>query len=212
VPIPAGVNRIVVVGHSPSGEIFNTGVWTFGDVPTTEALATAFAASARDVFLATAQAAMEFYLSPASGFDEIRTYHYPTGGPSASFLGVAPIASGAGTGTEADLPLQIAAVTSLRTGLPGRTRRGRMYWPVNRRTLANHQLDEPDVANIGGAVAGFLTGINAAAALGICTVVSQVGAGSHAFVTSVVVDSRLDVQRRRATDQTVSFSDTLAVS
>jgi hypothetical protein len=210
--IPPAVNRIVVVGHLGTGEIFNTGFWTFGDVPTSDAEASAFAAAARDAFQSAGQAALEFYLAPTSGFDEIRTYHYPDGGPSATFLGVAEVVAGAGTGTEADLPFQMCAVSTLKTGLPGRRRRGRMYWPVNRRDLADHQLDQPDTGNLSGAIGGFLNAINSATGLGVVSVVSQIGTGSSQPVNSITVDSRLDVQRRRAADQTALFESDLAIT
>jgi hypothetical protein len=212
VTIPVNVNRIVIVGHLTTGEIFNTGLWTFGDVPTSDTAAAAFASSARDVFQATAQAALEFYLAPTSGFDEVRTYHYPTGGPGAAFLGTASIVAGAGTGAEGDLPLQIAAVATLLTGLPGRRRRGRMYWPVNNRNLTSHQLDNADTGNLAGTIGSFLTGINSAAALGVVSVVSQIAPGSSQPVTGINVDSRLDVQRRRANDQPALFESSAPVT
>lgn len=110
-----------------------------------------------------------------------------------------------GTGT-ATKPFQTAVVASLRTGRPGRSYRGRIYWPglsagINSTTL---RLEPGTASGIASATADFLTAVQEAAPAPsaiFLAVVSQT-LDTNAGVTSIQVGNVLDVQRRRR-DQAV---------
>lgn len=206
--IPVGVNRIVITGHLSTNEIFATSFWTQGNIPGSQALANVFAANVASLFAVRPLGQVKFMLDSASGYDSVKTYHYPTGGPAATYLGIAAIAGGTGAGTGTSLPLQGAIVASLRTQLAGRSHRGRMYFPCVAETLTNHQLGSARTNTLAPDVAGFFSDVKANGSVGIPVIVSQVGGGSYTPITSVIVDSRLDIQRRRANKQVASFSVT----
>jgi len=196
--IPIGVNRIVVTGHLTGGEIFATSFWTQGNVPGSQALANVFAANVASLFQVRPLPTLKGLMDATCGYDSVKTYHYPTGGPAATYLGVSAIASGAGNSAAGQLTLQSAMVASLRTQLAGRSHRGRMYFPCVSGALTSHQHTNPTVSNVAADVAGFFSDVKVNSSVGIPVVVSQVGAGSYTPITQVIVDSRLDVQRRRA--------------
>jgi hypothetical protein len=196
------MTRIVIVGSLPNGEIFNTGYWVAAQPIAGEAAANAFAVQARDAFINYAGPAARPRLSSGGSFDEVQVYHYVgTTGP-ADYIGTAAIGQ-AGEGTSStQLPIQVALVTTLETGLSGRRRRGRMYWPCTNAVLVGHQVSQADIALLSSGVAEMFNVMNAAAGPGICVVLSQVGTGSAARITRVSCDSEPDVQRRRANRQT----------
>ncbi len=209
--ILAGVSKIVIRGTLPQGEQFNTGLWTAGNMPTSAAQANTFAATIASLVSTHIVPTWQPFLSTLAAFTDVKTYHYPNGGPSAGFLGTATIAGGAGTSATAYLPLQLAWVATLRTGFPGRRFRGRMYMPITNHALTNWQFTQADVDSLTTAVRNFINGINTNGTVGLSSIVSQVGTGATASITRVDGDSRLDVQRRRANRETVLFSKQVVV-
>jgi hypothetical protein len=192
-PIPAGVARFVLVGHLTGGETFETGFWETGDFATqaeVDSAASTFASGAVIGPLDNLRA----LITADCGYDEVRVYGYPTGGPAASFVGTASLGA-AGTGT-GQLPLQTCIVATLLTGAAGRRRRGRMYLPACGAQLSAHQLTTPSVTQVSSSVADLLS-LGAPTPGHEAVVLSQV-AGTHAPVTQVRVDSKPDIQRRRA--------------
>lgn len=207
--IPSGVNRVVFVGNLGQGEQFNFGFWTAGDVPASAAAANTFAAGVKTVFdSGGADAALLGCMSSDAALTAIKTYHYPTGGPNATYQGQVNLTGYPGTSTETSLPIQCALVFTLRTGLPGRSRRGRMYLPLTARTLTSHQLTSTVLNTLTDQIGGFFTDLNTAVGLGTVSVVSQIGTGSTAPVTRVEADSRVDIQRRRANRETELYQAT----
>lgn len=99
------------------------------------------------------------------------------------------------------MPPQASVVLSLRTGLPGRARRGRMYIPLLALPLGSDARMTPAVQTaLGNRAAAFLGAINAAVAGGgtwRVIVASGVGAGQNTIVNSVVIGRVVDTQRRR---------------
>lgn len=215
--IPAGSIRIVLVGHLTGGEIFNTGFWASNNATNgpldTEAEANTLAGDVVTLFTSSGlKTACVGFLDSGSGYDAVKVYSYPDGGPTAGVVGSANITSGAGVAT-AYQPLQACWVASLRTAYSGRARRGRMYFPAVSATLAsNHQLGSTGMNDWTDKVAAFLTAVNANSRIGSVIVLSQLGAGSAADVTHVIGDSRLDIQRRRADKQTAAFVRDAVVS
>jgi len=209
-PRPTNTARIVISGSFPSGESFAWGFWMNGAVASEAAAAAAATAVANDwgTYLRTQLCSM---LRNDCAYLEASYYAYGSTTGPADFVGVAALTTGVGTGAGTSLPLQCSVVASLRTTLAGRRNRGRMYIPITAAALVNHQLTSADTAAIRGPVAGFLTSINANGAIpGSVAVVSQV-VGVANPVTSVIVNSQLDIQRRRAEGQLPLFTETGAV-
>lgn len=207
--IPSLTTRVQVRGHFPGAEIFEWGYW-LGGAPVSQDDANNLAAAQKTLFDSALKTLLLPHINADSGYDEIRVYAYPTGGPSAAFVGSAALGY-AGTGsTTCNNPLQVALVVTLLTGLAGRRNRGRLYLPYQLSTgLTNHQLTQSQINPIGTAFADFAGGQNVGQQI---SVVSQVGAGAQNPITAVKVDSRLDVQRRRANKQTALFNTTVPVT
>lgn len=209
--IPAGVSKVVLVGTLPQGEIFNTGFWTAGNVPSTQAAANSLCSAYASLVTTHLVAAFGGYMSTLASFDRVNLYGYTAGGPTAGIQGTAAISGGAGTMSTSYLPLQSAWVATLRTPYPGRSRRGRMYFPITNHALTNWQFTQAETTALTTAVRNFLNAVNGTASSGFVSVVSQVGAGSSSGVTLVTGDSRLDIQRRRANREVELFQSSVAI-
>jgi hypothetical protein len=198
VTIPADVTRVSIIGTGPGSEVFDTSFWLVGDAPLNSAGANAIAASVVTAWNANAANAWKTCLATTQQFTEVRVYGYKNGGPTAQAIGTAAITGGTGTGANKNA-LQVCMVVSLRTLFAGRRNRGRMYLPATGLTPSSaHDFSSTNVTNVATGTAAFFTALNALPAAYIVGVVSQVGAGATNGVTSVYVDGKPDIQRRRA--------------
>lgn len=101
------------------------------------------------------------------------------------------------------MPRQAAVVASLRTDVSGRSGRGRVYFPLMSMNLSlDGQLDNSTCGGIATAYAAFLTAVNAytntahqVASLG--AIVASFTKSQGNTISSVIVDSKVDTQRRR---------------
>lgn len=211
-PIPNQVARIALIGHTTGGEVFETGYWITAAIQD-QAEAMTVAQQVATAFQSTARANYCAVITPDCGYDRVRVYAYLNGGPAASAIGEHAIAGAAGTGTGTALPLQVSMCVTLRTPMPGRRHRGRMYLPFLSGTAMNgHQFVQGICTSIAQSTADFFEAVkDAIQAGGNATIVSQAGT-THTNVSSVAVDSRPDVQRRRANKQTASFTESAPVS
>lgn len=209
-PRPTSTSRVVIDGLLPGGEAFAWGFWTNAHAAS-QADAQAAAVGVAAEFVTHARTQLAFLLAADSSYQTVTFYSYINATGPADFTGQAAIAAGTGTGTGASLPLQLAHVTTLRTGLAGRRYRGRMYIPVNAMALANHQMTSSQNSATLQAIKDFLTAVNNRADVpGTISVVSQV-VGEKQQITTVTADSRLDVQRRRAAGEAELFQASLAL-
>lgn len=108
------------------------------------------------------------------------------------------------------LPAQLAVACSLRTGRPGGSYRGRMYWPAVGQPPSGGEIPPARCSALATDVAGWISAVeNAGASIitpGVrCNVVSTTKAVATP-VTSVAVGSRFDIQRRRSEGQQESYS------
>lgn len=206
-PIPNHCARVAVVGHLAGGEIFETGWWidTVIDSETrantvANGYATTFHSSGGDQWCAM--------LSADCGYDQVRVYGYPQGGPRAQYIGEANIPTGQGTSSAATMPLQVAMCLTTLTGLAGRRNRGRMYLPATTSDVmaSGHLFSNSVVDNAVATAAVWITH----AQDGHAVVLSQVAAGFHQ-VTAVRGDNRPDMQRRRANRQASTHRATVPV-
>jgi len=207
-PRPANVSHAVLVGHLPDGEVFNTGFWLDGPAPITDAEATIFAGQIAtringSAFLSAAKTLM----SADAAYDSVRVYGYATAGAPATGIGEAAIVAGAGTaGTGTGTPLQIALVATLLTASSSRSGRGRMYLPVIAGAqFASHYVIDSSATAVSAGLALLFDALNAGLPSNHVVVMSATHSIVHP-VTSVRVDNRADVQRRRANDQAATFT------
>lgn len=127
--------------------------------------------------------------------DTLTGYQYK-GGAKAAAQGVFTT-TGLGTHTNAvTMPNQICAVLSLRTGIPGRSHRGRMYVPVLSVAIAAGGVASTTLLN--GLASGLATSMGTfnSSGNGKCVVSSSTLAAAFQIKT-VQVDNVLDTQRRR---------------
>lgn len=98
--------------------------------------------------------------------------------------------------TDSPLPNQVALVTSLKTGLMGRSYRGRIYWPgfTEADSVGNYCVSGVQTA-VGVTMTAMMVDL---ATLGhqLCVASKKLDTG-HA-VTTYNTDARWDIQRRRA--------------
>lgn len=194
--IPANSLRIVATGSLPSGEVWNTGFWLVPATPITSIddllLDMAVPQTAWNTFWA-ATASLRSAGTPAS---QLLGYYYAGGesGGKATYSGAVPLTANDGTGLPR-MPDQVAIVASLRTGLAGRSFRGRMYLPINNMTLgADGQMGSATGTLICNAVGAML---DACASSSLVPNVVSATQSTQQPITLISMDTVLDTQRRR---------------
>lgn len=137
-------------------------------------------------------------LGAAGAVTGVTLYHYPAAGPADS-VGESTGAGFPGVGS-IQMPPQAAVVFSLLTGIPGRSYRGRMYWPaLNGVINIGLAQDVDDCQAQADAMAGVLAALVAANYpdppyyVGVHSATQDVVTP----VTRVAVGTRFDTQRRR---------------
>lgn len=217
--IPAGVSHVTISGTLTGGEIWQTGFWTSGAAATTPEGATTHAAILAALFNAAGglrDTITNRMIAADESVERLSVAEYPTGGPTASFVGES-LAHTAGSSTRS-LPNQVAVVASTRTGQAGRRHRGRMYFPLAHGSagpLAGGQYSSTDAQFLATSVAQFFTDVNAQPIGGdfsgeLVVVLSKV-AGTSLAMTSIIVDTKLDIQRRRANSESINAVTTAAI-
>lgn len=190
----------------PEGE---TAVNTIGieddGLSSTEAVATAAAGA----FQSGMGSATDLF-SGATSCHRVTVYRLPGLVPpnAATEVAEADITFG-GTGA-GGIPNQVSIVATLLTGAPGRSRRGRIYLPVNNGAgfTANGRLTVANTVILADAVAAWFGAINSVASGRYVKVFSPT-TGTANTVTQVSVGDVADTQRSRRGDlvESRSFSD-----
>lgn len=198
-PVNTPTVKLDIEGVRTGGEEWNTGFWV--DVPTP------ITQGDLNVWLGLVATAINTWWSGVRVYAStntvpvlVRARFYPANANAATLLAEFGLTSTAGTGTTLH-PYQCAVVASLRTAVPSRRTRGRMYLPLDAMPMqAAGNYNTTGTASVSGQTATMINSINAATlAAGTATaVIRSEAAGSVQAVTAVVVDSIPDVQRRRA--------------
>jgi len=209
--IPSGCYKVAITGTMYGGEIWATGFWVQGGVPANASDAGDTAAAWVEALFSTgtvgATNAAAQTLQALAASDTTATlltvYCYPTGGPHASYQGAAVIAAnGSGNATQ-NTPNQTCAVVSLRTALTGRSHRGRMYWPATSPDGTSHgQLPGSTTQTLAASWGTCFGGWAADGTKGVPAVMSQT-LSALTPISRIVMDTRLDIQRRRANREAV---------
>lgn len=203
---PDNITKIVLEGSLGQNEVFATGWWVRAAIPPDTASLQASTDLLR-TFMQTGStgplATLASLIDAGARYNGIRTYFYPSGASQALFQAYSPFTSlyqGSGTGS---LPLQTALVATLRSATLGRRSRGRMYLPCTAQPLTGHQVALTQLQSLTAALKATFNYAQGAGGLGFATVVSFTGHATH-DVTQITMDSRTDVQRRRAGKETIT--------
>lgn len=215
-PIPSGYSRNVIYGHLAGGEIFNMSLWV-NEAPSDQGAAQSQATALANKFAASCTTpptgiAPTSLMGSDSGYDGVRVYSYTDTSGKAKYIADASVGKN-GTATAANyLPDQCALVVRLNTAVAGRSATGRIYVPLTRYNVqAGGQLDVSQTGPIAAWWAQLLHDWNTLCSPGHVGVLSQKN-GTYQSATSVVVDSRVDIQRRRANRQAPLFKSSSPVT
>ena len=140
-------------------------------------------------------------LGSTSAITKVRCYYYPSETSEAAAGGESSLTAIAGSGTVTQ-PNQSTLCYTLLTGLPGRSNRGRMYWPFLTATMGSGgKISTSSVTLVARATAfaSMLNGITAVAPTsGLKAAVVSKTALTVTTVTAVRVGDVMDTQRRRS--------------
>lgn len=199
---------MVLFGTQGATEIWETGFWLAGGLPSSDDAAALQAEVVFNVLLSESDPpvipAIRSLLLPDNGaVVGMRCYAYPTGGPTATYSGEYTAPTPLNGTSSHYLPWQSSIVVTLRTGASGRRNRGRMYLPAAGAALgADSQMSNSDITTLVNNWAAAFTDL-AGSDAGTPSVVSIAGS-AHRAITTVEMDSRVDIQRRRANKQVAS--------
>ena len=195
-PVLGQWQRFVIKGTGVGSEIWQTGFST---------VATSAIASQSDLqaqldlvvpFVSSWWTTLKPNVFSSYALTEVDAYQYEGGSTNAEFQAAHALAAVAGTKVSTGSPVDTATVVSLRTILPGRRGRGRMYIPNHNGTQpADGQFLPATSQAYGTATKTLFDSITGGTLLGP-VVVSRTGL-LYNVVTSLVTDSKPDVQRRR---------------
>lgn len=147
-------------------------------------------------------------LGSTSAITTIRVYNYPAPGSAADALGQSSTAAVAGSGTVI-LPFQSSLVYTLRTARPGRSYRGRMYWPFVTASMLATGLVNTASTSLASRASSFAQMLAAHCTAGplasLDPMVASAATGDVTPVTSVRVGNVMDTQRRRRDNLVESF-------
>jgi hypothetical protein len=151
-------------------------------------------------WLTTASGIRTIWFSSTTKLSRMDAYYIPANSLVAT-LQASTVVSSSNTGTgTSSMPTQAACVHSLRTSVPGRRGRGRCYFPADGASTSAQNLSSTVVTALANSFRTYIQAVNAAAlGAGIAQVSVPSKFSSQGYpVLRVVVDSELDVQRRRA--------------
>lgn len=149
--------------------------------------------------------------SPSTDFNQVQCLYYPAGSATADLQSEEAVVADVGS-SQTPHPYEVAAVCSLRTAIPTRSGRGRMYLPVNGMPLtAVDQYGNADLVEIADGMATFfnaLNGFTAGFTVNLAVAVASHTQGIARPVQTIIVDSLPDIQRRRGNQLSPSNTQT----
>lgn len=209
--IPSGFSRNVISGKLPGGEIWQCSLWANeapSDQNATAAQATAWAGKVSTDLAATGSPLN--FMAAGATVDTLTTYSYLDSTGKATYVGTAAITGGTASGSQG-LPDQCSLAVTLLTGHAGRRNRGRIFMPCHAGTITNGQLTSASVSAIATWWSNLITHLNSTIGAQHICVLSQAGASSYT-VNAVQVDSKIDIQRRRADKLQPTYKSVVVVT
>lgn len=188
--------RIVMQGLGPGAEIWQTGLSVIAaPLPGTQA-ALQTDCNALEPFFNTFWGSLKSHIYSSFSYTGVKMYAYSGAATRATLQAQTLRTAVAGTLVANSSPIDTSLVASLRTAVPGRSGRGRMYLPC-------HDVCQPTSGNfVGTASADYALAVktlaNAIAGYSsyAVAVVSRT-TSNWELVRQVIADNRPDVQRRR---------------
>lgn len=211
---PSNAVKVNINGTLGQGEVFSFGFYVATLQTFTQASFSAANLALANDLVANAILTLKSYIDTAAAYTEVRSYYYgSTAGQPAQFIASTALTGQAGTGTDSN-PLQTCVVASLRSSQLTARGRGRIYIPFTGRALTAHQVNSATCPTIANAVVSMfanaktrLTGTS----LTEGAIVWSPTGGTQSLINQVIVDSRTDVQRRRAGRETVLTRSVVSV-
>lgn len=107
-----------------------------------------------------------------------------------------------GTGAVFQLPSEVCEVVSLRTGTPGASYRGRMFFPALGTSAigSNGQMAGSAQVALADAMQDYFQGVNSSAGMAVTAFVASDVKQQLTAISSIQVGETFDVQRRRRND------------
>lgn len=196
--------RVCLQGDLPGGEVWsvNPAIGVSGDADVlSQAQLTTWADDIASQLATLIGSEMRGYMSSACRITNVRVEQYGTTGRLAAAAEAQPTSPFVGGGT-LRLPTSAAIVLSLRTGKPGRSFRGRLFWPAMAAGLdtTTGRVTATSTGLLAGQAASMLEGL--ASLFPVDTyearsVVYSRTLGSDENVTAVAVGDVIDSQRGR---------------
>lgn len=207
-PIPAGTCKVILYGTFGTGDIWETGFSMIDTGVTSASLASALAnIIAGTLGASDASGAMTITLAHImddfSKWLGVRVYAYVNGGTKADFIGEYVLPAARVGGKVVSKPNQCALVLTLRSDLAGRSHRGRMYLPATGLDI-DTQDGQVSQADLNTVLSGWVTGfsdINDSDTGEI--VITSVVLDANTPVSSLTLDSKVDIRRSRAKQEPV---------
>lgn len=195
--------KLTISGKIGPSQTWSIGLWSVAPGPTTLADLQTFVNAARGHWHTFWTGAYQALISDDTSYTTLHASRYPSGTTSADLIAQSLAGAVIGSSAIHHAP-QLALVASLRTGISGRANRGRVYLPLTglpNADLNDHQVAASVVDAVNTDFTAFLIALDAEA-LGPDTWTTSIAnpRAAHAAVpvVQVVLDSKIDTQRRRA--------------
>lgn len=188
--------RFVISGTGPGSEIWQTGFSTIATTAITSQAGLQSAVNSVAPFVNTFWTSLKPNLYPLYSIKALTAYQYVYPSNHAQYQAQATLTVSTGTQAVNAAPVDTCLVVSLRTAVPGRRTRGRMYIPCHAPAQTTDGCISSTVSTaIGTAVKTMLASVFTSTSLAP-VVVSRTG-GTYETITGQVTDNKPDVQRRR---------------
>ena len=188
--------RVVIKGVGPGSEIFQTGFSTAAVTPPSSQAALQTDCNAISAFVTTMWNAIKGTIYTSYQLTEVDMYQYVWPATTAQFQAQTLLTANPGTAAASGSPIDTALVVSIRSAVPGRSGRGRMYLPWHGTIAAATGLV------VGTPYTTFATAVKAlfTSVAGYSSYVPIVASRTHGTwqpPTAILCDNKPDVQRRR---------------
>lgn len=203
-------DRLAITGRGPGAEIWQTsiGLVAVGSGPGTQAALQA-QANMIEPLVNTWWTSVKTKVDPSYSYTGISIYQYIAPVTVAQLQARVDRTAVPGTLANGGCPIDTAMVHTLGTGIPGRSTRGRMYVPYHDACVVGTGLwPTAQPATWAGFLKTLLNGITGGSAF-VPVVISRTH-GTQNPITSIKVDNKPDVQRRR--ENRLNASATAVVS
>lgn len=206
----AAYQRWNISGKGPGSEIWQCGFSTISTSAITSQAGLQSLVNSLAPFVNTFWTALRPSVYPIYSITNLTGYQYVYPSNRAQFQAQAALTATTGTLASNAAPIDTALVVSLRTAVPGRRTRGRMYVPCHAPITTTDGCFSSTVSTaIGTAVKTMLSSVFSGTTLAP-VVVSRTG-GTYETITGCVTDNKPDVQRRRENRLAASNVQTLTI-